>query len=521
MAGVLAIYADIDPNLTPALRRCAQRLLVMCLCTEAVGSYVWGNDIAGTVSLSVSKFEFVLDNQITSCITSQAVLAVYLAYVGWRSRRGRGWYYASLRFELDLCGRASLSQISMVINTQDLNERIVTSTSCHEASAPTSGAEVVPDSMQGKGAPGHCLSRARQCLLRLQQRLMLNCRVFVIPCVAVKGKGGGDAEFALARPTFDLRFLQPLHFIVDAHPKIYCGFLFFCLAVPSMSFSILLQPQIRGIPTLFFNTALVICILGFLSSKKYNLDKIAVKQVVLSFRFPIFVVLLSQWIALDARRAFLVLNEGPESMYYMTPWDVAAVTMLCLLFCLCLLFDCSPHLPAAIQILTTVRACKIALHQIESLMSRAGWMVGCFRTMGFLRNASSVCRKRRRLLLESRRVSSVRCHSRDFDLQQPFFANDASAVFPHPCARQEQLRQRVGDAFVVPAFRVQSACPSHTRHRFCPPIVPRANLTMRQAMDSPTKSSQSRRMQLARHAGCDTFPNFTGFVKKWIKKASP
>jgi hypothetical protein len=369
LAGVCVIYVDIDPHFTPVMRRCAQHGLALCLCVDAVGSYIWGNDFAGMVSVSVSSFDFVLNSQMTSCITSQAVLGVYFAYVGWRSRYGRGWYYASLRFELDECGRASLSRPSAahITLTQVLNERLVTSSSSSfdQASAVTSKAAAAPDGLYseagwglyseaGWGLCSTVLSRARRPFLHLQQRLVSNCRVFAIPCVALNGRAAGGAEFALARPAFDLRFLRPLQRIADAHPKFYWGFIFFGLVVPSFILAIALKPQIRDIPYLFLISAAFIFLLGFVSSRRYNLDRVAVKHVVFSFRFPIFVVLLSQWIALEARQAHLVLKKGPASNYDTTPWDVAARTIMALCFCLCLLFDCSPQLPVIIQTLVTV-----------------------------------------------------------------------------------------------------------------------------------------------------------------------
>ncbi len=55
LAGVTVICVDLDPYFSPVLRRCAQRGLALCLFGDAVGSYVWGNDVAGLVSLSVSS----------------------------------------------------------------------------------------------------------------------------------------------------------------------------------------------------------------------------------------------------------------------------------------------------------------------------------------------------------------------------------------------------------------------------------------------------------------------------------
>jgi hypothetical protein len=118
----------------------------------------------------------------------------------------------------------------------------------------------------------------------------------------------------------------------------------------------------------------------FLSSQHYNLDRVAVKQVALSFRFGIFVVLLSQWKAFNARRAYLVLNENQTSIYNTSnrsPWTVFAVVALALLFTSCLLLDCCPHLPAATQIFAMVRARPVA-----ALTFSAGEMVDVFHVLG-------------------------------------------------------------------------------------------------------------------------------------------
>ena len=132
------------------------------------------------------------------------------------------------------------------------------------------------------------------------------------------------------------------------------SFIFFFLAVPSLAFASLSKSQVRGVFTLFFNSAIVMAFLGFVSCNRYNIDRIAAKQVTLSFRYAVIVVLLSQWIVLDSRRAYLVLRDGHMSLYDRTPWDVAAVSILALMFSLCLLLDCSPHLPAFVQIFLTV-----------------------------------------------------------------------------------------------------------------------------------------------------------------------
>jgi hypothetical protein len=299
------------------------------------------------------------------------VLGVYFAYVGWRSRRGRGWYYASLLFELDECGRASLSRRSVARDAQDVKEMVVTSSSASlssslsrpQVSAATTEGAGRRDSLQSEADEvprSSSFSRARQRLLQYQSQQLSKCRVFVIPCVAVSG--GGGVEFVLARPAFDVRLLRPLQRVADAHPKFYWSSVFLFLFIPALSLSIIVSSHIRGIPNVCLNSAICTFIFGFLSSRQYNVDRVAVRHVVLSFRYMLIVVLLLQWIALDARRAHLVLNQGPASIYDTTPWTTAAIVVLTLNFCLLLLFDCSPQLPAAIQTFTTVRARAVARH---------------------------------------------------------------------------------------------------------------------------------------------------------------
>jgi hypothetical protein len=394
--GVLTICADVVADATPALRRCAQCLLALCLCIDAAGSYVWGNEMAGLVSLSVSRFEFVLDNQITSCITSQAVLALHFAFVGWRSRHGRSWYYASLRFELDQRGRLLLSQLSQQLVTRNLEDRPATSSA--SAMAPASDTGASPNSLQNKPAErssSNALSRLRRRLLQFQQRHVAQCRVFVIPCVNAKDGAGGEADFALERPAFNLKLLRPLQRVAEAHLKVYCCSIFLFLALPSLACAVFLRPQVRGIPTFALNSVMCIAFMGFLSSKRYNLDRAAVTQVALSFRFGIFVVLLSQWIALNARRAYLVLNENETSIYNTSntsPWTVFSVVALALLFTFCLLLDCCPHLPAATQVFATVRARSVPGLPVAALTFTAGWMVDDFHVLGLYGGSSRVRR---------------------------------------------------------------------------------------------------------------------------------
>jgi hypothetical protein len=336
---ISTVCCDMEAALSPALRRCAYGLLALVLLLDAIGSVVWGNALASDARIYVVKVDFKLDSQLTSCIMSQVVIAVHFLYVSCRSRRGRGWAYASLRFELDECGR-SLS-IAMLPTTADCRKD-----SGGAASAATpmlASVESAPAESQRAGAAGRSvLSRLRVRWLGLQQQRVSRCRVFVIPCVAVRDAGGGVGGFAVARPVFDMRWLRPLQQLAGAHCGFYSGIVVCFLGVPSIACSIIFVGQSRGVSTLVLNLLVWIFALGFLSSKRYGLDRVAAKHVVLSFRFAVIVALLATDVALTARREHPMVAVSNASMG--------------LLFCLCVLLDCSPHLPPLAQIFISVSA---------------------------------------------------------------------------------------------------------------------------------------------------------------------
>jgi hypothetical protein len=358
MAALSAMCGDREAQLPPALRRCAYGVLALVLLLDAIGSVVWGNPLASDASFSVTEsFSVLLDNQLTSSIASQVVLALHFLYVSCRSGRGRGWAYASLRFELDECGRSMLMSMPMVATMTGSG---VESGAAASAATPVlaSDASARAELQPAGAARWKALSRLRQRWLQFQQRQVSRCRVFVVPCVAMRGAGGGgEAVFALARPAFDMRFLGPLQRVADAHPQLYFGFMFFFLAVPGIVCNIFLTDQARGISILVLNSMMCIMTLGFLSSKRYGLDRVAVKHVVLSFRFAIFVTLLATNTALSLREVNAI-DDRPH------PTVVVGTALSSLLLCLCILLDCSPHLPPSVQIFISVNARNVACQRV-------------------------------------------------------------------------------------------------------------------------------------------------------------
>jgi hypothetical protein len=220
------------------------------------------------------------------------------------------------------------------------------------------------------GAAGSSvLSRLRARWLGLQQRQVSRCRVFVIPCVAVRDSGGGGGGFAVARPVFDVRWLRPLQRLADAYPRGYIGSMFLFLAVPAFAciyFIFEYQYEASVISTFVFTFFMCIAMLGFLSSKRYGLDRVAAKHVALSFRFAVIVALLATDVALEARAVYTVGSH---------PTVAVASVFLGLFFCLCVLLDCSPQLPPSAQIFFSVSAHSDACLRVRLLNPSAGRMV--------------------------------------------------------------------------------------------------------------------------------------------------
>jgi hypothetical protein len=345
LTGLSTICCDLDADFTPALRRCSYFLLVLCLLVDTIGSYIWGN-VASQVEVSVGTVNLLLDNQITSCVTTQTVIALHFLYVSCRSRHGRGWAYASLRFDLDECGKALLILPEMTQSNAILEQTNKTASELTPMTEPPASHE----SKNSLAEISNALSKMRRRWLQFQNYHVSRCRVFVIPCVVNPGnESSSDPEFALVRPAFDLTFLRPLQRLADAHPKFYVSFVFFFLAIPNVSFLIFLRDgpsgPLRSIANLVLNSCMVIMFLAVLSSRRHGLDRVAAKYVMSSFRFATCSVLLAQWICLYILEAYIGRIH---------PVQVAVTVVLALLFLECALLDCSPHFPASTQILISV-----------------------------------------------------------------------------------------------------------------------------------------------------------------------
>lgn len=267
-------------------------------------------------------------------------------YISCRSRHGRAWAYAALRFQLDehaLLAALSLPQYSPATSTLAASER-----------GPVAAPEITPiaavealshDPSDKTSAISSNFSRSHRRWLQFQKFHVARCRTFVIPCRASEA----ELEIVMTRPAFDLKFMRPLQHLADIHPKFYVSIVFFLLAVPNVLCLIFLQDASsaphRSIANIVLNLLMVIMFLGVLSSRRLGLDRVAAIHVVSSFRFAACSALLAQWVGIYAYNA----HTGAIS-----PATATAIALLAVMFLECALLDCAPHLPTSTQILITV-----------------------------------------------------------------------------------------------------------------------------------------------------------------------
>jgi hypothetical protein len=273
---------------------------------------MWGNAHASGLSMSLGAFEFFLETHITSCMTSQFVIALRFAFVSCRSRSGRAWSFAPLRFELQ-------------DSTHGVQE---------QGGDPSYGAAEAQTSACG---------RLHRRILMLHSQALSNCRVFSIPCAAIARaddcSSGAGSE--LLRPLFCIKHVQWLQRLAEAHPSCYMASLVCFTTFPAFVFG-------KDSPLLpAANVVTLVLGIVFFSSKRHNLDRVASKHVATSFRFLYSAVLWVLTFALIMRQAY----RGADQRTY---WSAANQLAMALVFLLSLLLDCSPRVPPAVQLFISV-----------------------------------------------------------------------------------------------------------------------------------------------------------------------
>ncbi len=350
-----AICCDYDSDCSPAMRRGTYSACVVCLVSDMACSFIWGYSTESTGDqLTLGPFRLHLTIQLTSCVTSQAVIMLHLLYVSCRSRGGRGWVYASLRFVLvKQRGTVGLSFFPMTRHISSSNHAFE---DVHAGEASARGRSNV-------------FVRLRHRLLQFRRQRLHASRVFAIPCVESdgnlgtalltsglqqEGRGGGlvssglqqggGGGLQLSRPLFRIDGFFPGVMIrfADLHEKLYvCAV--FAVVVTNLVTSVLLPSDTT---LLVLNLAVFYCTLGFFACKRHNIDSAAAKHVAASFKFLCIVLLFLLFFALQLRLACLRKAS---------PQIVCAVLVFALNILLVLLADCSPNLSTTAQSAISVR----------------------------------------------------------------------------------------------------------------------------------------------------------------------
>lgn len=337
-------------------------VFALCAAFDVIGSLIWGNSLTHGVDLVVGSFYFVLDNQLTSCITSQLTISIYLAFVSCRSVSGRAWRHAPIRFELreGEIGVISLPELAVASSSgSGTGDAILHETEenagraaappregSHDVSAatqhlPSIFAEVLishDEISNAELSSWHFQIRLR--LLKFRMRHRAKCRVFAIPC---------HNNGSVVRPLLKIQILRPLHRLADNYPLSYAVSvaLLFSFSVAS---AVLLARGVlsfSGAFTLPVILTITTCIafVGLLSNKLNNIDSVAAKHVASSFRFFYCVLLMICWISLHFRDAYVART---------TFWRLTTLVLAKFEYFLCCLLDCSPRLSAVVQFLISV-----------------------------------------------------------------------------------------------------------------------------------------------------------------------
>jgi len=209
-----AICCDYDPDFTPAMRRGAYCASAACFVLDMICSFVWGfSTKTDRGDLSFGPFKFVLTDQMASCVTSQVVVLLHMLYVSCRSRGGRGWAYASLRFEL-----AKQDNMGALMNEPSCSPMVLHVPSSNDAL----------EGMQGAGVQAqthsNAFSRLRHRFLRFQRQRLQASQVFTIPCV--EDDSNLSTELAasglqLLRPLFRMKFPGVMVRFAESHGNLY------------------------------------------------------------------------------------------------------------------------------------------------------------------------------------------------------------------------------------------------------------------------------------------------------------
>jgi hypothetical protein len=310
-----------------------------CFGFDMIFSLVWGSFGSKTDQglLSIGPFTFLLSNQIISCNASQVIVLLHLLYVSCRTRGGRGWVFASLRFELVAKHNAGTL----------LDER---SASRMPSQTPRSTGALQHTESDNEPAQtrSNVFSLLRHRVLQFRRQRLQSSHVFAIPCVE-NDNSDLAIRLLLVRPLFSSKLFPSIMLrFAEAHGNIYIV----ALAVVGLASLVCVLFESTSNASMVLNSIVLYAGFAFFACRRHNIDSVAAKHVATSFRFVVLCMLVFVVFAMEVRLAYL----GKR-----TPQNVIGSVLMLFGFILTLFVDCSPHLPQIVQTTIPVSASIIPI----------------------------------------------------------------------------------------------------------------------------------------------------------------
>ena len=342
---------DNNPDASPILRRASYLTLAVITVTDAITSAVLAPFDATFVM--IGSFRAQPFQNISSATSTQAVIAIYLSTLCWRSSTGKAWGHRGIRFVLDLQLSESFAVRDISAIEQSGVSLPLTQKTDNDAEKLAGNGEEIEGrrriSIIQRGSIVlkrglNFAARLKQLLLNLQQKLRNRCVTMAIPCHMVSSDHQGKAtDFELQRPLFELRFMRKIQRLALKHT-----FKYSCFLVGSLVLSLGVY-AVGDTPLTLRQDAICLCLnafavflgVGFSSGNgRFSYEATCSRLIMRSFRFCYTALLQIVWLSTLVRRATLKASSP------LSPVSIFFCAILTLMF---LLNDGVPALPASVQ----------------------------------------------------------------------------------------------------------------------------------------------------------------------------
>lgn len=331
---------DNNPDASPFIRRSTYLTLAALTVVDAITSSVLAPVDVTFVMIGRVRAQPFQD--IASATATQAVVAIYLTTLSWRSAMGKAWGHHSVRFVLSLQLSESRGIGNVSVNEEQEISLHVTG-SGNKTASTQGGSLTSRGSLALKRGLGFA-ARLRRSFFLFQQRYRDRCVAIVIPCNIISADDQGKAiEFELQRPLFELRFMRKIQLLALAHTFKYSCTLVGSLAVSLAVFALGDNPLTLRQDAICtsLNAFAVFLAVGFSSGNgRFCYEATCSRLIMKSFRFCYTMVLQVVWISTLIRRA--ALNNC-------SPLQPAAIFFCAILSLMFLLNDGVPALPTSVQ----------------------------------------------------------------------------------------------------------------------------------------------------------------------------